>query len=67
MKRSAELAHLSPVCTRPHLPGRFRIEAVHGEGGTVYHVIDTAAPEPEQPAVVASWRTPGPGAGRAPA
>lgn len=28
----------------------------HGEGSTVYYVIDTWASEQNQPAVVASWR-----------
>lgn len=38
---------------------RYVITIWHGEGSTVYYVIDTWASEQDQPAVVASWRTKG--------
>ena len=37
--------------------GRFRVVVWHSETRTVYYVIDTAAPENEQPEIVASWST----------
>jgi hypothetical protein len=36
---------------------RFRVTASHGEGASVYHVIDSWAPDDEQPAVVHSFST----------
>lgn len=30
---------------------RFRVDTVHGESATLFHVIDTNAPEAEQPAI----------------
>ena len=34
----------------------YGVTAVHGESGSVWHVVDCAAPESEQPAIVASYR-----------
>jgi hypothetical protein len=36
---------------------QFGVITVHGEGETIYHVVDRAAPEGEQPAIVASYST----------
>ena len=36
---------------------RFAVVTVHGEGATVYHVVDRHAPEGEQPAILASYTT----------
>lgn len=36
---------------------RYKTTTVYGEGETIYHVIDTAAPEGEQPAIVSSEST----------
>jgi hypothetical protein len=35
--------------------GRYKVTTWHGEIGTVFYVVDTAAPEEEQPAVVLSY------------
>lgn len=37
--------------------GRFAVRIDHGEGATVYSVMDTWAPDAEQPAVIRSWST----------
>ena len=34
---------------------RYKITTYHGEGDTVFNVVDADAPEGEQPAVVASY------------
>ena len=39
------------------LRNRFRVTVQHGEGRSVYYVVDTAQPEAEQPAIVASFGT----------
>ncbi len=36
---------------------RFTVETVHGEGETVYLVVDGEAPEAEQPAVTCTYST----------
>lgn len=36
---------------------RFQVTYQHGEHRTVFYVVDTAQPEAEQPAVVASFGT----------
>lgn len=44
--------------TSPRVPApRFSVAICHGEGETIYHAVDGAAPEGEQPAVVRSWST----------
>lgn len=34
----------------------YGVTAVHGESGSLFHVVDIAAPEGEQPAIVASYK-----------
>lgn len=34
---------------------RYTVRTVHGEGATVYHALDTFAPDTEQPSIVRSW------------
>ena len=34
---------------------RFKVITVHGETATVFHVVDSEAPEGEQPAIVHSY------------
>ncbi len=34
---------------------RYRVITTHGEGNSVFSVVDSAAPEAEQPAVIASF------------
>ncbi len=41
------------------MPDRYRVTTFHGEGATLYHVVDGEAPEGEQPAVVESFSTKG--------
>ena len=36
---------------------RYRIVTVHGEARSLFHVLDTIAPEGEQPAIVASFES----------
>ncbi len=36
---------------------RYKVSTVHGEMGTVHHVVDSEAPEGEQPAIIASFST----------
>lgn len=36
---------------------RYRVITWHGESGSVFYVVDTHAPEDEQPAIYASPRT----------
>ncbi len=36
---------------------RYAVTVYHGESSTVFYVVDTSAPESEQPAVKASYRT----------
>lgn len=33
----------------------YGVTSVHGESGSIFYVVDCNAPEPEQPAVVASY------------
>ena len=35
---------------------RYKMVTWHGEGSTVYYIVDTAAPAEDQPAVVCSYR-----------
>ena len=37
-------------------PDRYRVTVYHGEGSSVFHIIDTQAPEDEQPCIVRSYR-----------
>lgn len=39
------------------MSNRYQVATTHGEGATVYAVIDTAQPQDEQPCVVQSWST----------
>ena len=32
------------------------VVTVHGEAATIFHVVNPAAPEPDQPAIVATYR-----------
>ena len=34
----------------------YGVVPVHGEGASVYHVVDVSAPEAEQPAILAIYR-----------
>lgn len=34
---------------------RFSVRVIHGEGDTVFHVVDAAPPEREQPCIVMSF------------
>ena len=38
---------------------RYKVVTVHGEGETLYHVVDTQADAAEQPAIVQSYSTRG--------
>lgn len=37
---------------------RYKVISVHGETETLWHVVDTAAPEGEQPAILTTWHSP---------
>lgn len=37
---------------------RYKVEVFHGEHASIYYVIDTEAPEGEQPEVVTSTNSP---------
>ena len=39
------------------MSNRYKVTVVHGEVGTVYHVVDSCAPEAEQPLVIGSYST----------
>ena len=43
--------------SQPVTPGPYRVAVGHGEGRTVYYVVDSSQPEAEQPAVVRSFDT----------
>lgn len=43
-------SHLVPI-------GRYKVSSRNGERETIYHVVDTQAPEGEQPAIVRSYST----------
>jgi hypothetical protein len=34
---------------------RFKVTTVHGESGSLFHVVDTAAPQDDQPAIVSTF------------
>ena len=36
---------------------RYHVVTTHGEGGTIFAVVDAYQPEAEQPAVIHSWNT----------
>ena len=37
---------------------RFKVTSVHGEHMTIWHVVNTEAPEAEQPKIVATFHSP---------
>lgn len=39
------------------IPARYKVTAWHGETGSIFYVVDTHAPEDEQPAVVREYST----------
>ena len=34
----------------------YKVIAVHGEGRTLFHVVNAAAPEAEQPTIIRTWQ-----------
>ena len=36
---------------------RYVVATFHGEGATVFHVVDTAQPTDAQPVIILSWST----------
>ena len=49
---------ISVIREESQVNNRYVVTILHGESGTVYHVVDTAPPEAEQPCVIHSWKYP---------
>lgn len=54
---SGALNFLDAVMPEHGLRDRFIVTTQHGERETIYHVVDSQAPDGEQPAIIASYST----------
>lgn len=52
MKKKPSTTTTSKTPVKP--AARFVVMAVHGESRSLFHVVDTKAPEPQQPAIIRS-------------